>query len=210
VDLAGGVAVRVASLCLDPSGRIVDRLLFSDAVRGGLMVDLALVGRLEMTADSIDVDPTPTGFAPADRVLAAMVTEPERSLDGWLDERRIGMREVVAANVASGRWTAWRHPLWFSRRYVDNHPRQTAADLARRPDERVAEWPPADACVTALAGAAGLLDRDVVRTDPPSAALLGAAGAADWVCSAVAEHLVAAAQRYRDQAGALGSGGFPI
>jgi hypothetical protein len=72
-------------------------------VRGGLLLDLALAARVESTEDSVVVDPTPTGFAPADRLLAAVAVEPERSLDSWLDERRIGLRDVAEARAAA-RW----------------------------------------------------------------------------------------------------------
>jgi hypothetical protein len=62
VDLTGGVAVRVSALCLDSRGRLADRLLCGTAVRAGLLLDLALAGRLESEDDSIVVDGTPTGF----------------------------------------------------------------------------------------------------------------------------------------------------
>src|SRR5688572_21663078 len=72
MDLSAGIAVRVSALCLDPRGRLVDNLLADTAVRGGLLLDLALAGRLESEEESIVVDGTPTGFAPADRLLAAI------------------------------------------------------------------------------------------------------------------------------------------
>src|ERR1700712_5123474 len=128
MELDGGVAVRVAALCLDPNGRLSERLICSTAVRAALLVDLALAGRLESTDDSIVIDETPTGFAPADRLLAAVAVEPERSLDGWLDERRIGLRDVAEANVASGRWEGSHGRLPTSRRYLDRLPEATDHD----------------------------------------------------------------------------------
>ena len=106
MDLSGGVAVRVAALCLDSGGRLAGRVLCGDAVRGGLLLDLALAQRVESTDDSVVVDPTPTGFGPADRLLAAIAVEPERSLDGWLAEKRLRLRDVADAAVTSGRWAA--------------------------------------------------------------------------------------------------------
>lgn len=92
---------------------------------------------MESTDDSIVVDETPTGFAPADGLLAAIVVEPERSLDGWLDERRIGLREVADAAVTA---------------------LALVAGLLRRPAESVAEAygetpsPPVPESVLARAG----------------------------------------------------------
>lgn len=198
------VAVRVSALCLEAGGRLTDRLLASDAVRAGLLLDLALAGRMTSTEESIVVDPTPTGFVPADRLLAAIDAEPERSLEGWLDERRIGLREVVQANVASGRWERRPGLLGLRARYADRHREQTVRDRARSADDWPADASPEDACVTVVAGASGLLDPEFdLLVDPPPA-LLAATGAAGWLCPTVAEHLVRAHHRYRDQASALG------
>ena len=203
MQLDDGVAVRVAALCLDSAGRLSDKLLHEAAVRGALVLDLARAGRLEMTDDSIEVDGTPTGFAPADRLLAAVVAEPERSLDGWLDEHRIGLRDVASANVASGRWLLARR-LW-GRRYVDRAPEVTAHDLARRPADWSPDWTGSDCSVALVAGAAGLLDRTSGGTAEIPPTLVSATGVG-WAATAVLDHLRSAAARYRTQAAALGSG----
>ena len=206
VDLSGGVAARISALCLDKDGRLTDRLLFSDAVRTGLLVDLALVGRLTTSEDSIVVDEVPTGFAPADRLLAAMDAESGRSLDEWLDERRIGLRDVAAANVASVRWVRRTGPFGLRPRYTDRNRDQAERDAARS----MADWPddatPEDACVTVLAGASGLLDRDLGLPESPSPAVLAATAPVEWLCAAAAEYLQQARSRYLDQASALGIG----
>jgi hypothetical protein len=200
------VAVRVSALCLGPGGRVPDRLLASDAVRAALLLDLALAGRMTSTEDSIVVDPTPTGFSPADRLLAAIEAEPERSLDGWLAERRIGLRDVVEANVASGRWERRPGLLGLRARYTDLYPEQTARDLARSASDWPADASPADACVTVVAGASGLLDPEFDLPVAPPPALLAATGPAAWLGPTVVEHLRQAHARYRDEAGALGGG----
>jgi hypothetical protein len=206
VDLAEGVAVRVCALCLQPDGRLPVRLLSSDAVRAALLVDLALAGRMTAAEDSIVVDATPTGYAPADRLLAAIDAEPERSLDGWLAERRIGLRDVVAANVASGRWERRPGLLGLRSRYIDRHREQTARDLARSPSDRSADASPEDACVTVVAAASGLLDPSFDLPAEPPPDLIAATGPAAWLCPTVVEHLRRAHARYRDEAGALGGG----
>jgi hypothetical protein len=199
------VAVRIAALCLDANGRLSERLICSAAVRAGLLVDLALAGRLEPTDDSIVIDPTATGFAPADRVLAAVAVEPERSLDGWLDERRIGLRDVADANVRSGRWESQRGLLPTGRRYVDRQPETTVHDRRLRADTPLEEWSPADAAVAGIALAAGL----VAEPADPAAAqmLLSRTGAARWLCEAVAEHLAAVRARNSWTAAVLRAGG---
>jgi hypothetical protein len=205
-QLTGGVAVRVSALCLTPAGRVADWSICGPAVRGGLLLDLALAGRVEQTEDSVVVDETPTGFVPADRLLAAISIEPERSLDGWLDERRIGLRDLVEANVASGRWV--RHRLRFRPdTYDDRALERTTADLTRDPAGPFDGWTPADACVTTIAAAAGLLGGRTGTPVPPGADLLAAAGSAGWLAEAVADHLLTTAQRYRMQAGAIGMSG---
>jgi hypothetical protein len=59
--------------------------------------------------------------------------------------------------------------------------------------------------VTAVACAAGLLDRGSAVLERPPGEVLAAGGPAAWLCTAVVDHLLAAGARYRDQAGALGS-----
>jgi hypothetical protein len=207
VDLSNGVAVRTAALCLDARGRLSERLLCGTAVRGALLLDLALTARVESTEDSVVVDPTPTGFAPADRLLAAIAVESERSLDSWLDEKRIGLRDVADANVASGRWGSHRGPLGLGRRFADLRPDATSRDLVRQPTGDAAEWSPADACVTAIACASGLLDRDEWLLERPPGEMMTAAGPVAWLCTAVVDHVLTTGARYRSQAGALGASG---
>jgi hypothetical protein len=208
-QLSGGVAVRVSGLCLTAAGRVADWSICGPAVRGGLLLDLALAGRVEQTEDSVVVDETPTGFPPADRLLAAISVEPERSLDGWLDERRIGLRDLVEENVASGRWG--RHRLRLRPdTYDDRAVERTTADLTRDPVGPFDGWTDADACVSTIAAAAGLLGGRLGAPVAPGTDLLAAAGPAAWLAEAVAEHLLTTAQRYRMQAGSMGVTGGPF
>lgn len=210
MNLADGVAVRISAMCLAPNGRLVDRLLASDAVRGALLVDLALTSRMTSAEDSIVVDGTPTGFPPADRLLAAIIAEAERPLDGWLDERRIGLRDVAEANLASGRWELRPGLLGLRPRYTDRHIEQTERDLSRTASDWPVDATQEDACVTVIAEVSGLLDRELGVGQLPSPAVLASTGGADWLCPTVLEYLQAAAQRYRMEAGALSGGGFPL
>lgn len=205
VGIDGGVAVRVAALCLDAKGRLSDRLLASAAVRGGLLVDLALAGRVESTEDSVVVDPTPTGFAPADRLLGAIGAEPERSLDGWLDEKRIGLRHVADGAVQAGRWAVVRRMVPGGQRYVDGDRALTESDRIRQPSQLSDSWSPEDAAVTAIGLVAGLLafpaEREVLEL------LVARTGSAAWLCQAVTEHLAETRARNAWTAAVMGSGG---
>jgi hypothetical protein len=207
MDLSGGVAVRIAALCLGEQGRLSDKLLCGTAVRGGLLLDLGLSGRVESAEDSVVIDPTPTGFGPADRLLAAIAVEPERSLDGWMDERRIGLRDVADANVASGRWARRPGPFGFGRRYDDLHAKETERDRGRLSVDDTQPWSRVDTCVTVLATAAGLQDLELWAAGRRPDELLAATGPVAWLAAAVVDHVLAAGARYRAQAGALGAGG---
>jgi len=206
VDLSSGVAVRVAALCLDPGGKLAGRAICGDAVRGGLLLDLALAQRVESTDDSVVVDPTPTGFGPADRLLAAIAVEPERSLDGWLGEKRIRLRDVADGAAAAGRWQLHTGAFGMGRRYTDLRPEEAQRDLRLRPSATWSDQFPADACVAAVAAASGLLDREAWLADRPADEVIAATGAVAWLCTAVVDHLLLAHERYSRQAGALGAG----
>jgi hypothetical protein len=201
---ADGVAVRIAALCLGTYGKFSDRLVCGPAVRGGLLLDLALAGRVEQADDSIVIDPTPIGVDPADRLLAAIGVEPERSLDGWLDEQRLGPRDVADAAVATGRWTTRRAVVGFGRRYIDGAFDQTSADLQRDPAGPPLGWTPADAAVTAIAATAGLLDRDLGYAMEVAPEVITATGSAAWLCTAVVEHLKLLIEQWAAEAAGLG------
>jgi hypothetical protein len=201
VDLTAGVAVRLTSLCLDRSGRLRDFALWDTAVRGALLVDLALAGRVTLADESVTIDDTPTGSPPADALLAAIAVEPERSLDWWLDHGGVQVKDVVAANVATGRWRARRRML--GRRYADAQRDTTAQDRARdswHPDDT---WTPETAAVKAIACAAGA---DGSPPASPPEAVLVHTGRLRWICQAVTDHLAVAHDRNRQSAGAAGSG----
>ena len=156
------------------------------------------------------MDPTPTGFEPADRLLAAIAVEPERSLDGWLDERRIGLRDVVDANVASGRWQRRSGPFGFGRRYDDLRPEQTERDR-RRPGGRRRPTPGrrTDACVIAIADGGRAAGRRALGTRggvPTSCS--SATGPVAWLAGAVVDHVLRDRRSLPGQAGALGAGGL--
>jgi hypothetical protein len=202
VDLAAGVAVRLPALCLDRTGRLRTFDLWDDAARGAMLVDLAWVGRLTHEADSVSVDGSPTGFEPADRLLATIAVEPEHRLDWWMAQGGAGMHDLAEANVASGRWIVRRRLV--GRRFTDSSP-VSATDRAlnpRRPDDT---WSPETAAVMVLGLACGAFG----RPEPVAERGLAATGPLRWICEAVTAHLDAAHRRNLRAAGAADGGVVP-
>ena len=191
-DLAGGVAVRFSALCLGAGGRLRDFPIWDTGARGALLVDLAFAGRLAQTEDSVTVDERRTGFPPADRLLAAVVVEPERNLDWWLDHGGVGMRDLAEANVSTGRWTVGRRLL--GRRYAEADPAAVDRDRALHPRSPEPDWSPETAAVMAIALATGAVEPP---PDPPDEALLALTGPVRWICEAVVDHLTWAHVRNR-------------
>jgi hypothetical protein len=202
-------AVRVAALCLDGKGRLSQRLVCSTAVRAGLLVDLALAGRLEETADSIALDDSPTGVVPLDQLLQGVT--PGTTLDAWLELPRPTLRDLAEEAVRSGRWEL-RRGLFPGARFLDLDAERTAADRARDPADAGPAWTAADAAVTAIAHVAGVRTTTgagwygEVPADPLDEALLAATGPLRWLCTAVTEHLAWARARDATAAQALRSG----
>lgn len=193
-DIFRGVAVRLSAFCLSDGGRLGRFSLWDDAIRAALLVDLALADRLWHTADSIVLDGTPTGFGPADRLLAAVTAEAEHSLDWWMAHGGVDLADVAAANVASGRWVVRRR--LFGRRYEDLE--EHASSLDYRLDPRTP--PPIDeptAAVLTLAMASGAVE---APPEPPGEDLLVQTGRVRWICDAAVEHLRTAHRRNRDLA----------
>jgi hypothetical protein len=192
VDLTAGVAVRLSALCLDAAGRLGDYPLWETAVRGALLMDLGLVGRLTQTDECIVIDAAPTGFGPADGLLGAIAVEPERPLDWWVTYGGVRLRDMAAANVASGRWSVTRGRL--RRRYTDLRPEATARDRAREVSQPDADWSVATAAVVAIACAAGAPGSTPVA---PPEELLVLTGSVRWLCQAVTEQLAETHSRYQ-------------
>ena len=201
-DLTRGVAVRLSAFCLDGSGRLRRYDLWDVAVRGALLVDLALAGRVAQEADSVVVDPTPTGFAPADLLLDPMSVEFERPLDWWLDRGGTDLDDLVRDHVRSGRW-AVRWTVLGRRYTVRSQARETDLATIGRPDDG---WTSATAALAAIGDASGITD---MRPGKPAGGLVERTGSVRWLCEAVVERLQMAHRRNLRQAGAADGGSVP-
>jgi Golgi phosphoprotein 3 (GPP34) len=178
------IAARFAALCLDAKGHLPDSDYADMGLRGALLVDLARVGRLTQTEESIDLDATPLGEPLADRALRELDALDGRSLDWWLGHGLVDLRDTATALVADGSWQQ------LPRQALHRDPRFAA----RRPEVRehdavvlAGHVPPGsaeDAAVAALAAAAGLAG---ARASGPPDELVAATGSAAWVCRLVTD-----------------------
>jgi hypothetical protein len=182
-----GVAARIAALCLDDDGWLRWDTYLAIAVRGGLLVDLALVGRLAQTEDSIELDAAPLGWSPADRALVELDALDGRSLDWWLWHSEIGPAEVADALVQDGIWEEGeRQALRRRRRFSERDPEPGIRDVALLEGSRDPETAE-DAAVLNIIDASGVPDlRDPVPARPD---LVARAGPVGWVCELVTDYI---------------------
>ena len=178
------MAARVAALYLDRSGWLPDSDYAAMAARGGLLVDLALRGRLAQTDDSIDLYPTPTGWFPLDRALDELALLDGRSLDWWLEHSRVRLVDLAAALVDDGTWTRLpARPLHRRPRFAVRGTDVLARDHALLAQPGLAATD-TDAAVVGIATAAGLATGPAAGT-ATGPELLARTGRVAWVCELV-------------------------
>ena len=149
-DWDDSVSMRLAALALD-RGRLTDDLVTALAVRGTLLVDLALRGRVRDTEDAVEFDDPPTGFAPADRLLA----QGAASLTDLLRRGQVDQEDLAAEHLRRGSWTARRRLV--GTRYVDHRADRTAVDERALEEPQREAWTPGDAALAAVGSTLGLL-----------------------------------------------------
>jgi hypothetical protein len=202
------VAERIAALCLDSSGHLPDNVYPGMAVRGALLVDLAVAGRLAQTEDSIELDATPLGRPVPDRALAELDVLDGRSLDWWLEHSHLGVAEVAADQVAGGSWVRLRASGLRPRPRFEDHGSSRARDLALIGGGELPQHPE-DAAVVSIAAVVHLGGPPAL----PAAELLPLTEPVRWVVELVTDFLVEARARNiavsRASQAALWSGSLP-
>lgn len=181
------VAERIAGLALDGSGHLARSAYLDMAGRGGVLVDLARMGRLGQTEDSIELDATPTGWPPADRALTELAASAEgQSLDGWLQASHLGVADLAGVLLRGGSWFPLpRHGWHVTPRYAVRDEAQRARDVALLAGTG-SPGSADDAAVVCIAVAAGLAGRaSAAAIDEP----LAATGDLRWVCRLVVDFL---------------------
>jgi hypothetical protein len=185
----GGVAARFAALCLDEKGHLSESDYVDLGVRGALLVELVLAGRLTQTDESIDLDVTTLGDPLADRALRELDVLDGRSLDWWLEHGVVDLGVAAVDLVHAGAWEQLpRHALRHGPRFAVRRPDLQAHDAAvlsglERPGSVE------DAAVAAIAASAGLAG---ARVSGPPEELVESTGPAAWVCRLVTDFVSAA------------------
>jgi hypothetical protein len=192
-DWDDSASMRLAALALDRS-RLTDDLVTALAVRGTLLVDLALRGRVRETEDAVEFDDPPSGFTPADRLLA----EGADSLTDLLRGGPVDQQDLAAEHLRRGSWTVRRRLL--STRYVDCRADRTVADEQALEEPRRQEWTPEDAALAAVAGTLGLLATPQERAGEE---LLAHTGPVRWLVDLVVDEVDRAITRGRFMRGAV-------
>jgi hypothetical protein len=191
-DWDDSVSMRLAALALD-GGRLTDDLVTALAVRGTLLVDLALRGRVRETEDAVEFDDPPTGFPPADRLLAESASLTDLLRGGGVDQH-----DLAAEHLRRGSWTARRRLL--GTRYVDHRADRTRADEQALEEPAREQWTPQDASLAAIAGTLGLLATPRERAGE---GLLAHTEPVRWLVDLVVEEVDRAITRGRFMRGAV-------
>jgi hypothetical protein len=171
-DWRRSLSMRLVALALDGRGRLSDSLVVATAVRGTLLIDLALRDRIADAGEAIEVDPQPTGFEPADRLLAA----PMESLGDLLRHGPVDQRDLAEEHVRRGAWLLTGH--WPRRRYLDREAAQTERDRIALSTNLHRRWDRDDAALAVVALRAALISTD---EDQPTEELLRASEPVRWL-----------------------------
>ncbi|WP_147332105.1 GPP34 family phosphoprotein [Geodermatophilus marinus] len=193
-----GVATRLALLCLQRDGRIATSHWADQAVRAGILVDLALHGRLVDEPDHVAVVAAAEDDPPHAALVHQILAHPERSLAEVIEDADVGLVEMTAWLVDRGRWVArptrlpWRHD-----RYRPADPSLSRATLmpfvsALAPGGELTT--PAWAATAVIARVAGLLDGRFGYADDE---LVDVCGPVAWVVRTGAEQIFRARVWYR-------------
>ena len=192
-DWDDSVSMRLAALALD-RGRLTDDLVTALAVRGTLLVDLALRGRVRDTEDAVEFDDPPTGFALADRLLA----QGAASLTDLLRRGPVDQEALAAEHLRRGSWTTRRRLL--GTRYVDHRADRTTADERALEEPLREAWTPEDAALAAVGSTLGLLATPRERAGEQ---LLAHTGPVRWLVDLVVDEVDRAITRGRFMRGAV-------
>jgi hypothetical protein len=96
------VTISLVRLLRRPHGEMWHNTLVDAVLRGALLIDWTLSGRLVEHDTDIELDMTPTGNPAADALLARIAAEPERPLTDWLRDEEPTLAELVETLVTNG------------------------------------------------------------------------------------------------------------
>ena len=169
------------------SGRLETDGFIGSTLRASLLIDLALEGRIER-GTQLTIDCEPTGVAPADLLLSAIESRPDRNLGWWIGQGPRVRQALADEWVRAGRWQR------VGLHYIDvvdpaGHEWQARRD---RLDQVIAGTLPAsvqEAVLTAMAGIAQLVwPPDLSKGVPPK--LLAECGSVRWLIELTDEFMI--------------------
>jgi hypothetical protein len=174
-------------LSLRPDGRLANSPLLAATARAALLADLAEHGALTSGPAGLELDTTPTGFGPADRLLAGVAAQPDHTLEWWVRRGPDSIRDLGAYLLGAGLWIReeGRSRFW------DTEPAGVRADAARLRavlDGAAADTP----CTAVLAALLGVIGTDALPGGQhPTDSDLAACGRAQWLMGDLVDYLLA-------------------
>jgi hypothetical protein len=155
------VAVDLLGLALQVGeGRLARVPVLAHSVRGALLIDLALAGRITQDESGTQMDTTLTGWALADELLHDIDRHPTRTMSDLLQRGHPHLGAAIEELRANGRWVLQRRALTpTSGTYREVDPTRSvhlASQLGQLGHRRRAGGDPADAPALALALVCGL------------------------------------------------------
>lgn len=190
------ISTRLIRVCRSSSGALTKTTLLGCATRAAVLADLAFAGALTNTEDGLEVDTAATGFAPADNLLAAIVRQPDKSMEWWLRRGPDSVADVVDELLRTGVWS--RRRVGLGHHYEEHDRSAVAHDLDQLRDgvshsdgdvgdDGHHELDPPSAALAVIVQAAG-----AGRTGPsrPSNGLVLACAPVGWLIQDLAGYLV--------------------
>ena len=96
------VTVSLVRLLRRPNGSIWHNTLVDPVLRGALLIDWTISGRLVEHDADVELDTTPSGNPVTDALLARIAAKPRRPLTDWLLDEQPTSAELVDTLVANG------------------------------------------------------------------------------------------------------------
>jgi hypothetical protein len=113
------VTISLVRLLRRPGGVMWHNTLVDPVLRGALLIDWTLSGRLVEHDTDIELDMTPSGNPAADALLARIAAEPERLLTDWLWDEQPTLAELLETLVTNGVFT-YTHRRLRQDHYLDS------------------------------------------------------------------------------------------
>lgn len=183
-DAEHRVTTVLVRLLLLRNGSLWHNPLVDAVLRGALLIDWALSGRLVETDDDFELDTTPSGNPAADALLGRIAAEPDCPLTGWLRREQPTLAELVEPLVATGVLVPTSHRWPRKDGYRDPRGAELPA-LRRRLCDVIVENQPGEAELVALAVLAQLVGVLGITASAAGDDVVRQAGGVSWLLMAI-------------------------